>query len=196
MSHLKRSIIFSFLLTFTLSACGPTDTEIQSTVQASIAQTQAAVPTATQIPFSALNLEPILITTGDLPPGYEASQIRNELSDLSKASPTPDYFVSQSISYNGNFGGTIDVLIYEDSVKTQSAYQVISNNMPGDSTNIEVGDGGQISSTSFIVSTVSLSFIRCHAVVSVQFMETTQKDDVVSYAKRLDERLKPLVCQP
>jgi len=193
--NMKKSIFFIWLALLVLTACGPSDIEIQANVQASIAQTQAAMPTATQIPFSALNLESVLITNGDLPVGYEAAQFRSKLSDLSKASPAPDYFISQSISYNGNFGGIVDVLVYEDVKKVQSAYQIIGNNMPGDSTNIEIGDGGQVASTSLIMSTVSLSFIRCNAVVSVQFMGTTQKDDVISYAKRLDERLKPFVCR-
>jgi hypothetical protein len=194
--------VFTFLLIFTISACGPTDIEIQATVQASIAQTQvaisqtqAAIPTATQVPFSALNLESMLIINGDLPAGYEASQVRSKLSDLSKSAPTPEYFISQSLTHNGNYGGGIDVLVYDDASKAQTAYRVIDNNVPGDLKNIEIGEGGQVASTSFIVSTVSLLFVRCHAAVSIQFMETTQEDDAISYAKRLDERLKPIVCR-
>ena len=191
---MKHRIIVQAIIVIILAACAPSAPSAES-IQTAIAQTQAAIPTATQVPFSALDLDSVIITAGDLPPGYEASQIRSTLSDLSKASPTPDYFISQSISHNGNFGGGIDVLVYDDNAKAQSAYQIINDNMPGDSTNIEIGDGGQVASTSIIVSTVSLTFVRCHAVVSVQFIGTTQKDDAISYAKRLDERLKPFVCR-
>ena len=192
---MKHRIIHTLLITIILSACGPTDIEIQATVQASIAKTQAAMPTATQIPFSALDLESVLIVNGDLPTGFEASQVRSKLSDLSKASPTPDYFISQSISHNGDLGGIIDVLVFEDIEKAKSAFQIITANLPGDNASINVGDLGQVASTSLIVSTASLSFIHCHAVVDIQLMGTEQQDDVVSYAKRLDERLKPIVCR-
>src|SRR6266542_3910846 len=82
-----------------ISSCvsAPSTPSSQS-IQTALAQTQVAIPTATPVPFSALDLESVIITGGDLPAGYEASQIRSKLSDLSKAAPTPDYFISQSIS--------------------------------------------------------------------------------------------------
>ena len=192
---MKKTILVFALAIFMFAACGPSDAEIQAKVQASIAQTQAAIPTATLIPFSALDLESILITSGDLPAGYEAAQIRNKLSDFSKAVPAPDYFISQSLSYNGNIGGLVEVLVYDDISNVQTAYKIAVNNLPGDKTNLKIGEGGQVASTYFIMSTASLAFIRCHAVVSMQFMGTTNTDDAISYAMRLDERLTSMVCR-
>lgn len=50
MHFLKGSLVFSFCLVFLLSACGPSQTEIQATQQIALTQTQAARPTATPQP--------------------------------------------------------------------------------------------------------------------------------------------------
>ena len=186
----KLSTLFSFVIIL-IAACQPSETVIQT----AIAQTQAAIPTATLIPFSALDLESILITSGDLPAGYEAAQIRSELSGFSKAAPTPDYYISQSFSYKGRMGGLIEILVYDDISNLQAAYKLTLNNLPGELNNVEIGEGGEASALFFPVEAASLSFFHCHAVVVIQFMETSVYADAVSYGKRLDERITPIVCR-
>ena len=100
---MRHAIKLALVLMFGISACEPSVEAIQT----ALAQTESAMPTATIIPFAALNLETTLITSGDLPPGYEASQIRASRSDFTKNAPAPDYFISQELSYNGSMGGDL-----------------------------------------------------------------------------------------
>lgn len=55
---MKRSITFVFFLALVVSACGPSQEQIQATVQASIAETQAALPTVTNTPLPTNTPEP------------------------------------------------------------------------------------------------------------------------------------------
>jgi hypothetical protein len=177
-----------------LSACAPVAPS-EGAIQTAIAQTQAAAPTPTPIPFSALDLEDVVITDGDLPAGFEPSQIRSELGDLSNDAATPDYFFSQSVSHGGGFGGMVDVLVYEDSAQVEPAYAALANSMPGDARDVAIGEKASAASDFRIIEVASLTFVRCHAVVSIQFQGTANIDDVVAYATRLDKRLEPLVCR-
>ncbi len=50
---MNRSILLStILLVFVLSACGPSQADVQATADAGAAQTQAAIPTSTPVPTS------------------------------------------------------------------------------------------------------------------------------------------------
>jgi hypothetical protein len=189
---MKKTTLILFFIALVMTGCGPSEDAIQKAIE----QTQMAMPTATLIPFSELNLESILIVPGDLPPGYEASQIRSERGDITKPAPVPDYFVSQMLSKSGAPKGLVDVLVYEDASKVSNAYDLASKNAPGQGTakKIEIGEEGQIASFFLSYEVVTVTFFRCNAVVSIQFMGAGP-DGARDYAKRLDERITPIVCR-
>ncbi|MBA4383461.1 MAG: hypothetical protein C0410_01875 [Anaerolinea sp.] len=186
---MKKLILI--LLTLFLVSCKPSPEVIQK----AISQTQTAMPTPTKIPLSSIDLSSVIFKDGDLPAGYEPAQIRSELGDFTRTIPTPDNSISQTLSNNGKIGGLVDILLYEDSTKVQSAFNQITPNMPGTAEYIDVGEQGQVSVNFMIMNTVSLSFTRCNAVVALQFLGTLNKDDAISYATRLDKRLKDLTCK-
>ena len=177
---------------FLFSACKP---GVTPTVVATITVEPILTPTETPIPISELDLDEILIVDGDLPPSFEASQIRNKLGDISNDAPEPDNFFSRSISRNNTFGGIVDVLLYEDISKVTDAYKISVEQMPGNGEIVEVGEIGEAKSNSYLVNTASIAFTRCNAVVVIQLQGTSNVDDVISFAVRLDKRLKNIVCQ-
>jgi len=178
-------------------SCSPSPKAIEN----AIAQTQAVIPTPTieptptQIPLTELDFSEVIFQAGDLPPGYEPAQIRSELGDITNIGLNPDNFFSQSLSHNNKFGGIVDILVFEDLDLVKEAFLDIYQNMPGKPSLIDVGENARVATSSLFVYTASLTFIRCHVVVSMQFQDTLDDGSVISYAKRLDERLQPLVCR-
>ncbi len=164
-----------------------------------MAQTQAAlptstvIPTATVVPLNELDIKSILIIEGDLPPGFEAAQIRSTFFDLSKDSPTPDLFASKSFSHNGRTGGAVEVLLFEDVNKIYSTYKdIVDNKLIGDIETVNVGEQG--TKAYHFIEPGNLVFYQCHALVVIQFLDSVVLDDMVFYGQRLDNRLQQLVC--
>ena len=127
--------ILLFILVFILVACNPSESAIQTAVAQTLAAlpTSTVIPTATVVPLNELDIESILIIEGDLPPGFEAAQIRSTFFDLSKDLPTPDLFASKSFSHNGRTGGAVEVLLFEDVNKIYSTYKdIVDNKLIGD----------------------------------------------------------------
>ncbi len=85
-------------------------------------------------------------------------------------------------------------MIYEDLSKIKQVYDLIVPEMPGDLEAADVGEFGTVAMNSLFVNTASLTFARCHAVVTFQFQGSFNSVDAISYAKRLDERLQKVVC--
>lgn len=180
------------LVLLLLAACAPSAQAIGN-----------ALPTDTPIPFSALNFQSIILWPGDLRPHFEPSDVQTDVSALLFDVPTPDYFISETFSFKpveGEelTGSRVQVMVYEDISKVNSAYRVALGGMSlGKKTYIEVGENAQASTepngwVEMLQS--SLVFKRCHAVVSI-FLLPSIMNDVVFYAKRLDARLTPLVCR-
>lgn len=191
----NRIIPIILILIILLAACAPSP----QAVQAAIVKTQAAwtpSPSPTNIPFASLDIEDQLIITGDLPIGFSASQVRYTPGSFTKAAPTADYCISQLISFNNRMGGILDVLLYEDIKKVKIAYQsILSVMIMIDSKNAGVGEES-IASNDFRIPTTDLAFIRCHAVVHIQLIGSSNQVDVISYGQRLDKRLQLIACRP
>jgi hypothetical protein len=198
---MSNRIVLIFMIILLLAGCGPTEEEIQIIAQTAIAETQIAKPTPTNIPFSELDLESIIIVSGDLPAGFSAAQVTTLFSETGYNS-APDYFISQGFSNNGEVGGSVKILIFEIESDAKSAYTVSSNIVPGENKeSVELGESGlgatfdlsYIAGISMKGATVA--FKKCNAVVYIQFIGTTNLRGVIAYGNRLDSRLEPFVCR-
>lgn len=183
----KHVVLGVFLFASMLAGCTPSAAAIEK----AMAKTQAALPTPS---LKEIDLSTVIFQDGDLPAGFEPAQIRSELSDFSDGVPSPDNFISQSVSRNNKHGGIVDILIYEDLSKIKPVYDLIVPEMPGDEESADVGEFGTVAMNSLILNTASLTFARCHAVVTFQFQGSFNSVDAVSYAKRLDDRLQKVIC--
>ena len=198
---MKKRILFVLVIISSIlfCGCGPSEKAVQEAIsKTSTAEASLVVPTATPttFPFSALNLEEILVKEGDLPAGFEPAQIRTRPSDLSKSAPEPDYLITQTFSHNNSFGGILDVLVYEDEENVSTAYESIVSNVPhgSDPKDVAFGSYGQSSWTMGFVTASTVVFVRCNSVVMIQ-IDTIDEGSVLSYAERLDERLIEYVCR-
>jgi hypothetical protein len=183
-------------LTICLSACVPS----VDAVSTEMAQTQAAQPTSTLIPFSSLDLETILMEEGDLPAGYSGGQPINFLPDYfftQYDAPVPDYNIYQDVEFNGGTGGFVGVFVYENQQEVEFAYQKLLQ--PQDSTSLNnVGDKAKVSTGPVYLPDfkyIEVMVIQCHALIVIEISETDQEELVINYTERLIKRLIPLVCR-
>lgn len=143
-----------------------------------------------------VNLEPVLIQEGDLPAGFTGAQVKDTLPPMFEHAAPPTKALYQGFQRAGNGAGGVSVLLYESDTDRDATYADSVKGM-GDGTQpqTDVGERATIlSSDSYSTLLADLVFVRCHAVVFVRFIGTKQPSDAAAYAKRLDQRLQPLVC--
>jgi hypothetical protein len=192
---MKRALTLVLLVAGVVSGCAPSD----SAVQTAIARTQAAGPPPAPV-LSSEALRMLLILQGDLPEDYEAVAYHTRLSSWFDGGPMPDYWAGRNLTYKGNDGGSAQLAVYMDTSQSGEAYKAAARRLSepselGESGWVEVGEEAAMTTTNLMMYTASIAFRRCTAVVALQFIFTHKGDEALSYARRLDERLKPLVCK-
>lgn len=162
-------------------------------------------PAITRQYLTSLDLEPLLIQSGDLPAGLSSGQITsytgNQIDELWSSDigvPKPLSITAQDI--NGlDASGSVMVMLFGDNSAIDGMTNLVSNN-GGDP--IEVGDKGFGSART--VDTIfddikqdvtSVIFARCKAVVLIRVNDYYGLSGMASYARRLDKRLASLVCR-
>jgi hypothetical protein len=175
-------LVILIVVLFLLAACG--------------GQAAAPAPMAAQtaVPLTALDLTPLLIRSGDLPADLTGAQVKDTVPPGLKAVPTPVKAVDQRFQRNGDTVGGVVVLLYEAAADVKAAYRLTvgegKNSEPWDG----VGDTARIWLPSGLSPRATVAFTRCHAYVDVTIAQGSV-DEVIAYARRLDERLQPLVCR-
>ncbi len=152
--------------------------------------------TACSVPLEKLDLEPLLVQSGDLPAGLFPAQVSNSPS-LADGLPAPDNQIYQEFSDISGSAGGVTVFLYEDLDKANSSFDIIQAGMDGfvpssglwERAAASPGLGSGIAAIDFV-------FLKCHAVVYFLFENTANLDGAEAYATRLSERLEPLVCKP
>jgi hypothetical protein len=149
--------------------------------------------------WTALDLEPLLIQPGDLPAGVVGSQVKDKAPPVFKDVPPPTKAIDQRFGLaDGAIIGGVTVLLYDSSDDLEKAYAAVIKGMGSSAyPSTEVGDKARIGGLTARTQRIAeVSFVRCHALVSVSLSATPQPDDdTLAYAKRLDKRLMPLVCR-
>lgn len=170
----------------------------------------ACSATPTQIPLSEINLEPILILPGDLPAGFSGAQVRDSLPEMFGNLPEASNQTYQQFQRQGEAAGGVAVTLYESDSDRDVAYTLLLKGF-GDSSSdsmtkterIVVSNVGeraeavtlQGSMLGIVLDFADLAFVRCGAVVHIRFGGSAGLTEIVSYARRLDERLTALVCR-
>jgi hypothetical protein len=163
----------------------------------------APPPTKTPVPLSEIDFEGLIIQEGDLPEGLISPGLRYDAPEY-KDIPEATMTFRAPLFGPGDLSGSIVVFLYEDHQKLEEAYQKIfeMKDMIRDS----FPDIGEKSESKYLVemwdseegggqrNIDELVFIRCMAVIDIYF-RGTEVDDLSFYAKRLDERLRPVVCR-
>jgi hypothetical protein len=153
----------------------------------------AATPTLTADQLAKLDLVPLLIQSGDLPAGLSGAQVKDTVPAGLKAVPKPVKVIDQRFERNGTTVGGVVVLLYEASDDVKAAYRLTVGEGKNSEAQDSLGDTARIWLPKGLSPRTTVAFTRCHAYVDVSIGEASI-DDVTAYARRLDQRLQPLVC--
>jgi hypothetical protein len=191
-----------------MAACTPSQIAVETAVPQTRAETPTSPPvstptslpepTATLVPLSELDLKQALVPTEDLPAGYLATKTKNSLPDLSV--PEPLKLIWQQLERANEVAGGLRIYLYESKLDVEEAYKIeLRENKSIADTSTPISDiGEKAEMSSFAVSgrkATDLVFARCYAVASIRMVDMPSKDDILMYAKRLDERLTSMVCR-
>lgn len=179
----------------------PTDTAVPTPTPtleptATPEPTETAVPpTSTPVSIADIDLEPLLLQDGDLPPHLVPDFVSRELTSqwMTLEDLQADNFINQEF-YNTDrksSGGAVIIYLYENIKEADRAYEQIAPAIDWFPT--EVDDVGEKAKMQHDTPQHHLIFKRCGAFVYI-WMIDVREYDIVTYAQRLDGRLSAVIC--
>ena len=105
---------------------------------------------------------------------------------------------SQSFRNSAYASDGITIILYENIEEARKSFDKLNSDLPKVD---ELGDASIIQeSEDMLGNSMRIFFIRCHAFVYIDiYSGVGSRDDVygvaTTYAKRIDKRLQPLVCE-
>ena len=155
-----------------------------------------APPPPAEWPLREIDLRPLLIVGGDLPPGLSASQILGDPPEMFDGIPRPTLQIYQAFEKSGNQSGGVAVFLYGDLGLAEDAFEHILTGM-GDLAPEELDLGDRSALNSILMPDTSepmtdLLWIRCHSVVHVRI--PSDRARAIAYGERLNKRLESMVC--
>jgi len=148
-------------------------------------------PKATQI-------EPLLIQSTDAPAGDTIGPVQTSAQSMLMYFDLPanKEMRHQEIFKNGKRDGWATVFLYPSATDQEKVYSTFVQGLGSDAHPID-GLGERAMGTEFVPGDAGydpdITFVRCGAIVFIRMSVPTA--DVVAYAKRLDQRLTPVLCQ-
>jgi hypothetical protein len=190
-----KALYYLVLFTLLLASCSasPTARQVQSTAVSS--QTSS-----TSVPLSDVNLDDILLNPGDLPPEYIGQQISHNPPAIFESVQEVVQVVQQPFEVGKYPSDGITIFLFSSPTDLDSAYKRVTEIISIGALEplSEVGEKAVIQEEGqgvFLVTSVQVVFIRCHALVYIQlFASDATTDLATSYAKKVDKRISPLVC--
>lgn len=181
-----------------VTACG----ESTPTATTAPAATATSQPTPTAVALSDLDFDPVIYEEGDLPEGFTPGQYGavQPLKDL----PTPDNSTSLVFTHNGKAGGSIFLAAYSDVGTAAIAMGYMGPHFGKDKAKLSPGVGEQAMHYDGAdypgdLKPSEIRFVRCGVIVNLfvyynQLDPLTNVDTTINWAKRVDKRIKALVC--
>lgn len=154
-------------------------------------------PLLTSGQITALPLEALLIQAGDFPSAYKIGDASNVIPERYKDNPVAQKQISVGLTRNDSWQGDVSIFLYEKQTDIDKSYGQESAHSEdisglGEKSNLIVFS---VPYSGGVLDGLNLVFIRCSAVVHMRILvEGITKDDIIAYAKRLDKRLAPSVC--
>ncbi len=159
-------------------------------------------PSDTIAPASApeVAVEDVLLESGDLPEGFAKGErpAGEYVGSMWENIARPDARHEQWIALNGENRGSTQVFLYGAEVDARFAYGQVEALVTQESTGQapqpieELGEQAALGTGTF--GNTDLAFRRCNATVYIRLSGLPNISDLVRYARRLDERLTPVVC--
>lgn len=172
-------------------------------------------PSPTPLALDKIELEPVLIQSGDLPAGVSAAQVRSSLPDMFAGINEPDVAIFQQFEKGGDAAGGVAVLLYSKPAALQQAYDYQVDGMDINAAtdgptaglssivrSVGVGDDQvealvtemRVSTSGFTLEMNEIVFSRCFALVHIRMTGGVGIAGITAYAERLDRRLVTAVC--
>ena len=202
---MKKIILFTLL--FLLAACSPNANYVPSNSSSPAVQTSPLSQPElkpwfadTPVAINDLDLQALAILDGDLPPGYQSGQILDGLPKIFEGIPPVELAFYQLIEREGSGAGGVAILLFPDASQVSQAYEQLLQGMVIEETESISGLGERAHVYIFYQAGVSFRFVdalfeRCGAVVHIRLGDTFNKQEAVSYAQKLDQRLTEVICQ-
>lgn len=167
--------------------------------------------------LAAIDLEPLLYEPGDLPEAYSKWQVSSGINRLFRDAPQPAGTLNIALKRNDVQAAVTSVLLYPDVEQRDAAYELAVSRRT-EATHA-IGPAGRMDfptpeargsdlgerSAIFLGSgfgtgeQAEVAFTRCGAVVWVHVYGGQQGERIgdlaTRYARRLDSRLAPVVCE-
>lgn len=165
---------------------------------------------ATILPLSEVDLDSLLFISGDLPTIFVGQQIASRPPPDIGSVPVAEKAANQKFRAGEFASDGITVLLYESPADLERAYGIVLDIMSEDNRATPLGQVGekamlteermsgiQTAGVSIPSSTsANVVFTRCHALVYIDLFSSEADSEVAAeYAKRIDQRLQPLVCR-
>lgn len=183
-----------------LAACGvpsqPSQADVNNamaTISTGLDDAPTDIPT-TAIPLAEVNLESLVLQSGDLPSSVQAGQVRNRVPNALQSVPKAEQTFNQILEHAGSAAGNVTILLYTAPDKRDAAYSVMVKDAGSYAqTSNGVGEQSVIFPGTTSLPVRSVSFVRCQAVVDIT-LGNTAIETITDYAKRLDKRLQSALC--
>lgn len=148
---------------------------------------------------SAIDLEPLLVQSGDLPAGVTGAQVRDVAPKMFDQAPKADRVLYQQFASGAKQIGGVAVFLYKDADTRTQGYSVIAKDMGQTEVVAGLGDQAVVTLLSPQAAAYGLDFAdvlfqRCVAVVHVRISGPDSRVAATAYAKRLDKRPAQVVC--
>lgn len=158
--------------------------------------------TSTLIPLSEINLEPLLIQQGDLPSGFSGAQVSDLPPKMFQGMPKAANKIDQRFQKEGEAAGGVAVFLYETGADIEKAYSYLLEGMGENLETVQnIGDAAQLTYSKLTLFTFGdndggdLAFKRCSGVIHIRMVNNVIKENLISYATRLDKRLSLVICR-
>jgi hypothetical protein len=190
--NIRREYIVIMSFVVTAISCS----QLESIAKLNPSEPPSKLLTSDQI--QNINLESQIILPGDLPSDYQFGKPTSIMPDRYKDYPKALYQISVEITGYGS--GTANIFLYSNSSDIEKAINPSAK--PYDEKNSLNGLGEKSSFLTLsipygtgatVLEMSNALFVRCSAVIEIRII-TDRKDDVSSYALKLDKRITPLVC--
>lgn len=156
-------------------------------------------PGTPRAPLSQDQLAALLVQDGDLPAGVSAEPLDRHPDWLAQV-PTAPLDLSRRLAGQQDDLGAVSLFVYPAGTDLATVYTPLSSVMEAAAERPpqfigSIGERSGIVTTSLPAQPVvyDLIFLRCSAAVYIR-LRTSNVDDVLQYARRLDQRIQQRVC--
>lgn len=140
-----------------------------------------------------IDLESLLVQSGDLPSGMSAAQIKDAAPPGMNDYPAATKAIDQRFQQNSKTVGGVVVLLYEQPADLATATALATKIGKYSEALDGVGEQAKLFLGTDLLPIRGVTFVRCHAIVDVT-MSKVDTHEITAYAKRLDKRLHSVVC--